>query len=378
MKIKLFDAGNGDAILLESGETVLLFDGGTTASYKKWKCKLELHSSIDAIFITHIDNDHTNGIIKLLEENGCNLNPKVVKIKNIYFNGVEQILNDHITKSEEYSIEMSQISSLSDSEIDGQKIGYSEGTSLSYIIHKNNYSVNQNIARKRFCRESIKKFNISDFNVEVIGPSSSCLDKMKSFWLNELKRNKIKKVVLNKNHSIAFESYISKFADTHDDISSDISFTSHKTIGSLAKVKYVRDNSLNNESSICLLVSDQKKSILMLGDCHGEQIIDWMDDGKIPILNVDAVKLPHHGSARNFPHSLIERINCSKYFISTNGAKFNHPDESLIARIIYYSPNQEIDFYFNLQNDSFDFNFFNTNKHKNKLVRFHITEEVEL
>ena len=128
MKIKLFDAGNGDAILLESGETVLLFDGGTTASYKKWKCKLELHSSIDAIFITHIDNDHTNGIIKLLEENGCNLNPKVVKIKNIYFNGVEQILNDHITKSEEYSIEMRQICSLYDSEIDGQKIGYSEGT----------------------------------------------------------------------------------------------------------------------------------------------------------------------------------------------------------------------------------------------------------
>lgn len=378
MKIKLFDAGNGDAILLESGETVLFFDGGTAASYKKWKCKLELHSSIDAIFITHIDNDHTNGIIKLLEDNGCNLNPKVVKIKSIYFNGAEQVLDDHITKSEEYSIEMSQIASLSDSEIDGQEIGYSEGASLSYIIHKNNYLVNPNISGKRFCKEKIKQFNISNFNIEVIGPSSSCLDKMKVLWLKELKRNKIKRVVLNKNHSIAFESYISKFTDNYDDLSSNISFTSHKTISSLAKEKYVRDSSLNNESSICLLISDQKNSILMLGDCHGEQIIDWMDDNDISILTVDAVKLPHHGSARNFPHSLIERIHCGKYFISTNGEKFNHPDEILIARIIYYSPNQEIDFYFNLQNDSFDFNFFHINKYKNKLVRFHITEEVEL
>ncbi|EOX5558874.1 MBL fold metallo-hydrolase [Yersinia enterocolitica] len=378
MKIKLFNAGNGDAILLESGETVLFFDGGTTASYQKWKFKLELYSTIDAIFITHIDNDHTNGIIKLLEENGCNLNPKVVEIKSIYFNGVEQILNDEITKSEEYSIEMNQIASLSDNEIDGQKIGHSEGASLSYIIHKNNYSVNPYVSGKRFCKELIKEFNISNFNIKVIGPSSACLDKMKSCWLNEIKRHKIKRVVLNKSHSIAFESYISNLADTHDDLSSKISFTSHNTISSLAKEKYVRDNSLNNESSICLIVSDENKSILMLGDCHGEQIIDWMNDSEISILSVDAVKLPHHGSAKNFPFSLIERIHCGKYFISTNGAKYNHPDESLIARIIFYSPNQELDFYFNLPNDSFNFNFFNINKHKNKLVRFHITEEVEL
>jgi len=106
MKIKLFNAGNGDAILLESGEFVLLFDGGTTASYQQWKCNIEMYSTIDAIFITHIDNDHTNGIIKLLEENGSNLDPNIVNIKSIYFNGVEQILNDNITISDELSIEM--------------------------------------------------------------------------------------------------------------------------------------------------------------------------------------------------------------------------------------------------------------------------------
>jgi len=268
--------------------------------------------------------------------------------------------------------------SLSDHEINEQKIGHSEGTSLSYIIHNNKYSVNPNVYGKRFCKETIKRFDISNFHIDVIGPSTTCLDKMRLCWLDEIKRHRIKKVVLNKSHSIAFESYISNLTDFQDDLSSNISVTSHNTITSLAKEKYVRDSSLNNESSICLLVSDNEKSILMLGDCHGEQVLEWMDESEISTLHVDAVKLPHHGSARNFPPSLIERLYCDKYFISTNGAKFNHPDESLIARIIFYSPNEEIDFYLNLPNENFDFNFFDINKHENKIIRFNIAEEVEL
>lgn len=378
MKINLFNAGNGDAILLESGGTELLFDGGTTSSYEKWGHKLKSYRKLDAVFITHIDNDHTNGIIKFLEENGCSHNPQIIKIERIYFNGIEQILNDHITNSEEYAMEMNQIASLSDDEVDGQKIGYSEGMSLSYIIHKNKYVINPEISGKRFCKEAISEFDIFDVNIQVIGPSNSCLDKMSTLWLSEIKRHRVRKVVLNKKHATAFEAYISRFDDAHDDYSSNISSKAQNTISSLAKEKYIRDNSLNNESSISLYIKDRNHSILMLGDCHGEQVISWLNDNNIENLNIDAIKLPHHGSARNFPKELIKRINCSKYIISTNGAKFHHPDKNLIARIIYFSQNNELDFYFNLKNDSFDFNFFNNNKHKNKTVRFHITEEVEL
>lgn len=376
MKINLFDAGNGDALLLESEDGAILFDGGTTPSYERWVHKLKPFSKLDAVFITHIDNDHANGVIKLLESNGSNDSPQVIKIEKIYFNGIEQILDGNLSSSNEYAMEMDQIASLSYDEINEQKIGYSEGTSLSYIIHQNKYNINPEISGQRFCRETIKELIISDFNIEIIGPSNSCLDKMKEVWMDKIKLHKIRRIILNKKHSIAFERYISKFNDD-DELSGKVSSVNLKTISSLAQSKYVRDTSLNNKSSISLYVKYKKSSVLMLGDCHGEQVIDWLNENKVNTFSTDAVKLPHHGSVKNFPEELIKRIDCEKFIISTNGEQFNHPDEELIAKIIYFSQNNELNFYFNLPNENFNFNFFNKNNNGKK-IKFHITEKVEL
>ena len=67
MKIRMFNAGNGDCILIQSPTTNILIDGGTAGSFSNWNDHVKQLGRIDALFITHIDSDHTNGIIKLLE-----------------------------------------------------------------------------------------------------------------------------------------------------------------------------------------------------------------------------------------------------------------------------------------------------------------------
>ncbi|MFX8649103.1 MBL fold metallo-hydrolase, partial [Acinetobacter baumannii] len=79
--------GNGDCISIITDTEYILIDGGTAQSYDTWKTQIfEKTDKIDALVITHIDNDHVNGIIKLLEDPAC------PEIKEVLFNGAEQLL----------------------------------------------------------------------------------------------------------------------------------------------------------------------------------------------------------------------------------------------------------------------------------------------
>ena len=51
-------------------------------------------------------------------------------------------------------------------------------------------------------------------------------------------------------------------------------------------------------------------------------------------LEIDAFKLPHHGSAKNVSNDLLAVLSCKDYLISTNGDQFHHPDHKALARII--------------------------------------------
>jgi hypothetical protein len=57
------------------------------------------------------------------------------------------------------------------------------------------------------------------------------------------------------------------------------------------------------------------------------------EDGR---LQLDAFKLPHHGSKYNFCSELLDLVSCHRYLVSTNGSYFDHPDAAAIARVIKY------------------------------------------
>jgi len=328
MKITLNDAGNGDCILIQSNNTNILIDGGTATSFSEWYPKIKALDKIDALFITHIDDDHTNGIIKFLEVNEKSKTP--IKIKSIYFNGIEQLFNIPTEESDEYDDKYDSINTCFENTEGVEEVGFSEGTSLSYIL-KNKIT---NI--KVIHNENFKEIeNIGDFTIELIGPSLNSIEELKNSWNDILDERLIKRKILTKNHKNAFESYVNSLNEKLT-VQQYISSEDFMDINSYADSKYEKDSSLANKTSFSFLLTYEDKSFLMLGDSHIETILDWLRK-KDDLLSLDAVKVSHHGSKFNINREFLELIDCNRYLISTNGKKHNHPDIETLARIAKFS-----------------------------------------
>ena len=344
MKVLMNKAGNGDCFLVQTENANLLIDGGIASSFKTWSNSLTNLTSLDALIITHIDNDHTNGIIKFIDD----MKFEQINVSNILFNGVKQITQFEEGNSSENSSDFDAISSsfhnTSDLEVD---IGFSEGTSLSYLLESKKLTINDLNDGNAIHNSSFKRpIKIKDISIQFLGPCLGSLNRLKQSWLEILDERGIKRRIMNKKHAIAFENYINSLSLT-DNEESNISATVSTSIEELCNREYERDTSLSNESSFSFILSDSEKSILMLGDSHIETVIKWLDKNQIDKLQVDAIKLSHHGSRHNINSHFLQRVDCKNFLISTNGKKHNHPDLETLALIGKYSTQPEINIYLN-------------------------------
>lgn len=364
MKITMFDAGNGDCILIQSSSTNILIDGGTADSFDNWYKEIKKLGCIDALFITHIDSDHTNGIIKLLEKNKVDKNP--IEIKKIYFNGIEQLFSDEFGSLIECSESDDKFDSINAcfEEVTGREnVGFNEGTSLSYILNDIN-NVNSTVIHNKTFEEPII---IGDFSIEIISPTISHLNQLKELWKEILIERQVKKKILTKSHTNAFETYVNNL---NKEISEAFEVTddSYSTIDEYANSEYKQDSSLANSTSLSFLITCHSKTFLMLGDIHIETVFEWMNGDE---LVIDALKVSHHGSKSNLNKEFLELINCNKYLISTNGKIYKHPDLETLSRIAKFSKKAETTIFLNnnishITEEVVD--MFNSYKNKTKIM----------
>lgn len=338
MKIRMFNAGNGDCILIQSPTTNILIDGGTAGSFSNWYEHVKQLGRIDALFITHIDSDHTNGIIKLLEMN----KDDSLEIKSIYFNGIKQLFSDefgNLVEDSEMNDKFDSITAGFEEVTETENIGFDHGTSLSYILNDMD-NTNSSVMHNQISGNPIK---IGDFYIEIISPSIEHLNKLKESWKEVLLERQVKKRILTKNHLNAFETYVNSL---NKEISkaSKVSADSYFDIEEYADSEYEPDLSLANATSLALLIKSSDKSFLMLGDAHIETVIDWMKENE---LFVDALKVSHHGSKSNLNKEFLGLLNCNKYLISTNGNIYGHPDFETLSRIAKYSKKLETTIFIN-------------------------------
>lgn len=61
-------------------------------------------------------------------------------------------------------------------------------------------------------------------------------------------------------------------------------------------------------------------------------------------LEVELIKLSHHGSHLNTCKELLRIVKTNRYVISSDGTKYGHPHKKTIARILSLNPNAEIQF----------------------------------
>lgn len=322
INIELIQAAQGDCIWIEYGEDPdalhrILIDGGTRGTYKHLKKRIEsLHLDerhFELLVITHIDADHIAGILKIFEEDELG-----VSFADIWFNGYRHLGKSRIR-------------------------GVVQGERLSDYLDKPHIPWNNAFKGKAVCVDKRKKPSPVELpggmKLTLFSPTRKALANLKPRW-----RKEAEKAGLFSNKSIDDKEDI----DTRPIESRSLAPAVLPDINNLADMPFKSDASLTNGSSIAFLAEYDKKKMLFSGDAYATILLQSIKrylPGCEP-LYLDLFKIPHHGSDGNISKQLLERIRCSTYLISANGAYHKHPDEIAIAKIIKYGGHKS-DIYFN-------------------------------
>ena len=106
----------------------------------------------------------------------------------------------------------------------------------------------------------------------------------------------------------------------------------------LAATTTKKDNTAPNGSSIAFLMEFGGRSCLFAADAFATVLYPALarlaQRRGLKRLEVDVFKLPHHGSQANVLSPLFDVVRAKHYVVSTNSARFEHPDDVAMARVI--------------------------------------------
>jgi beta-lactamase superfamily II metal-dependent hydrolase len=293
----ILKAYNGDCILIKTftstfDEFVILIDGGTATTFDfSLKRELEKIEKIDLLILTHIDSDHIGGLIKMFGNSIINR----ILIDEIWINHPEFI---NVNSNE--------------------LISFGQANNLKNLILEKKPNI-----RIRSISTNDKDIHIDSLIFTILSPTEEILNLLSSKW----------------------EYSINTSNNQNEDISLTIEDDSYNTNLKELSLKEFNPNStvendIINASSISFLLTCPDKSILLLADSRPEIIESELEELgfiKTNKINCDYLKISHHASKNNTSGTLLERINCLNYIISTNGgsSRNKHPSRETIARIIY-------------------------------------------
>jgi hypothetical protein len=157
----------------------------------------------------------------------------------------------------------------------------------------------------------------------LLSPTPVQLKKLAPMWTRELKR-----YGLEPGSRVDYSKFLKGKPSTSTDVDQ------------LADTPFSGDAATPNGSSIALLAEFGGAAVLFGADAHApvlvESIRTLLQQRGAKRLQLDAFKVPHHASQNNLNKDLLDLIDCKRYFVSTNGAHFSHPDRQAIGRIIKY------------------------------------------
>lgn len=348
MRIDVLPAQNGDCILVEyTPNKYILVDGGYVDTYRnhllpKLKSIAEADGVVDVIVVTHIDSDHISGIIKMLEEEEL-----PVRVGEIWYNGYRHVQSVAMVSEEKETVVHKNICKELQ-KVETKPISARQGCTLSRLITINELPWNSSVAGG--IMKGPLSFSFGEATIHILSPNQENIDELERLWRKRL----IKDGLLKKAHSEEFWDDAFEFGLSQDMPGFHYHVKPVSKSFDLQKMKdepYTSDSSATNGSSIAFVLEADGRRVLFLGDAHAETIINSLKQlyrqDKTPYW-FDAVKLSHHGSYNNNSPELIGMIATSKWIVSTNGDKYNHPDMATLAHIITCGEEKRIYFNYSL------------------------------
>lgn len=345
MKITILPANNGDSFLLETGQNNILIDGGYVNTYKEFLKPIfqelnNLGKKINHLIVTHIDNDHISGIIKLIEENSKN---SIIEIENIWHNSYNHLkfIEDGISFSGKPINSMTINYQLKEEneKIPNKDISAVQGSTLASLLRKNGFE-----SKDSFIRDNQISFDISDviydndLTFRILSPNNKKLLELKKYWKKELfTKGYSSGEDLNNFDEDAFEYILSQEKKKKRLKRKNINASTELVVENLLKDPFLEDDSPTNGSSVAFVLEYKDLKFLFLADSHPSLILENLQKhykGEEFPIKFDLIKISHHGCKNNTSPELLKFIDSENYVISTNGLSHNHPDLETIARII--------------------------------------------
>ncbi|UUW08363.1 MBL fold metallo-hydrolase [Flavobacterium plurextorum] len=354
MKISIFPAFNGDSILLETEISTILIDGGYVDTYKKHiKPKLKelgiKDKKISHLIVTHIDNDHISGIIKLIEENKFD---ELIVVENVWHNSFQHIVDIDdglVFKGKDISELSINYLLKKGNDSKDKNISAVQGSTLASFLKKYNHKWNSEFDNKAISVDSKSEIINNDLTFKILSPNNEKLRELKKYWKKELY---IKGFSSDENLSDfnedAFEYILSLEKEKRKLRKKNVSGSFD--IEKLLNDPFIEDDAVTNGSSISFIIEYENLKILFLADSHPSIIIENLNKHfkkeEFPI-KFDLIKVAHHGCKNNTSPELLNYIDSENFIFSTNGLSHNHPDEETIARIISRKTVFKRNLYFN-------------------------------
>lgn len=308
----MVQAAYGDCLLVEAGPAVgphfLLVDGGPSEIYGAHlrpvlKALAAAGRSIDLAVLSHIDNDHVRGLLALFAEVAAAADDAadLPRIRRLWHNSFAQALGSvELTPLVREVVEEAGAAVTAMPSFGRVLRGFEEGDALRRAAEALRIPLNPGIPGGHVLADGARPWRLGPASVRVVGPSREVLERLRLEWLRWLARNRRR--------------------------------LQRGVVAALAA-----DRSVPNLSSICLLVTAGRRSLLLTGDARGDQVLAGLAaageldaGGRRP---VSVLKLPHHGSARNVDRTFLRAVPAHVYVISADG-RYGNPDHEALRLVV--------------------------------------------
>ncbi|RRB02480.1 ComEC/Rec2 family competence protein [Larkinella rosea] len=312
MVFRMIQAEFGDCLILETPDTdgtirYILVDGGPEGTYDH-HLSAELDAirqkggQLDLVVLSHVDGDHIVGLLDLFSE--LLVRPQI-QVAQLWLNSFDKAIGQNnaiATRVSEvfHQAGMQGVQMANTEEVTIQSIN--QGNKLRTRAQQLHIPINPGIPDGLIkAAAKPQKVKIGGITFTVVGPTTQNLKELQKEW--------------------------QKWLDKQDDAlaSSDLeSFA-------------MADESIPNLSSICLLAESNGVRILLTGDARGDHLLQGLKQAKLlqpdGSIDVDVLKVPHHGSDRNVTLDFFRKVRAKQYVISANG-KYGNPDYDVLKWIV--------------------------------------------
>lgn len=311
--IEMLPAAHGDALWIEygTGRNIrrILIDGGPARSYetglrRRMAMLPEHQRKFELVVVTHIDADHIDGSLILLQEKkpgGLNF-----ETKEFWFNGWAQL---------------PKLDTATYAPLQGEFLGglLDKDRGLKSVWNKSFKNGPVMVGDKLSPPIELE----GGAKITILGPTASELKRLRARWQSAIRDFTPGDV----------NEALRRLKERRD-------YRPPATPAVFAVPQYGSDRTPANGSSISFLLEYGDASILLPGYAHAGTLANSLAQlaaqRGVPRLKIDAVKLPHHGSMGNVSSEWLQLVDCQRWLISTNGAIFGHPDietAQLIAQL---------------------------------------------